>query len=195
MNRDYMKFSNAEPQGSYEIIPEKTLAKVRLKIKGGGHDDPSQGWVGGWATKSDNTDAIYLRCEFTVIGGKYDGRKVWSLIGLHSEKTPEYCKIGRSFIRSIIDSAHGFDSEDKTEVANNTRDIKGFGDLEGIEFVARIDVTQDKNGNDRNEIRVAITKGHKEYDRLMDLNGRHKLESKKKGIEGNSELKNDEIPF
>ena len=151
MNADYMKFSNAEPQGSYEIIPEKTLAKVRLKIKGGGYDDPSNGWVGGWATKSEKTDAIYLRCEFTIIGGKYDGRKVWSLIGLHSEKSPEYCKMGRSFIRSIIDSAHGFDSEDETEVANNTRNIKGFGDLDGIEFVARIDITQDQNGDDKNE--------------------------------------------
>ena len=36
-------------------------------------------------------------------------------------------------------------------------------DLDGLEFVARIDVGTDTNGEDKNEIRAAVTPDHKEY--------------------------------
>ena len=74
------------------MIPDKTLAKVRMTLKNGGYDDESKGWTGGWATKSDKTDAVYLKVEYTIIAGKYNGRRIWSLIGLHSDKGPNYGK-------------------------------------------------------------------------------------------------------
>ena len=38
-----------------------------MTIKPGGHDDVSQGWTGGWATRSNTTGAVYLNCEFVVL--------------------------------------------------------------------------------------------------------------------------------
>ena len=52
------------------LIPKGTIAKVRLTIRPGGFDDPSQGWTGGYATRG-STGAVYLNGEFTVLEGPY----------------------------------------------------------------------------------------------------------------------------
>ena len=67
-------------------------------------------------------------------------------------------------IRGILDSARGFSSKDESIGAKAARKIKGFGDLNGIEFVARIDVEKDKDTDElRNVIKAAVTKDHKDY--------------------------------
>ena len=49
--------------------------------------------------------------------------------------------------------------------AKAARKIKSFGDLNGIEFVARIDVEKDKETDDlRNVIKMAVTKDQKDYE-------------------------------
>ena len=53
---------------SPNLIPKGTLAKVRLTIRPGGHNDPSQDWTGGYATRG-STGAAYLNCEFVVLEG------------------------------------------------------------------------------------------------------------------------------
>ncbi len=83
-------FNSADDQSGFDVIPKGTLVKVRMTIKPGGHDDASQGWTGGWATRSNTTGAVYLNCEFVVLEGKYARRKVWSLIGLYSAKGPDW---------------------------------------------------------------------------------------------------------
>jgi hypothetical protein len=40
-----------DAQSNTNLIPKGTLAKVRLTIRPGGFDDPSQGWTGGYATR------------------------------------------------------------------------------------------------------------------------------------------------
>jgi len=160
-------FNNSDNQQSFDVIPNNTLAKVRMQIRPGGYDDANQGWNGGYATKNDNTGSIYLSCEFVVTEGEFARRKIWSLIGLHSEKGPEWSNMGRSFIKAILNSAKGFKESDVSEAAQNARRIKGLADLDGIEFLAKITVAQDQNGNDKNEIKFAITPDHKDYAKLM----------------------------
>jgi len=160
-------FNNSDNQQSFDVIPNNTLAKVRMQIRPGGYDDTNQGWNGGYATKNDNTGSIYLSCEFVVTEGEFARRKIWSLIGLHSEKGPEWANIGRSFIKAILNSSKGFKESDVSEAAQNARRIKGLADLDGIEFLAKITVAQDQNGNDKNEIKFAITPDHKDYTKLM----------------------------
>lgn len=197
MNKDYIDFSAIAPQGEYTAIPDKTLAKVAMTINAGGYDDENQGLTGGWATQG-KTGAIYLKCEFVVVGGKYDGRKIWSLIGWYSDKSEEYGKIGRSFIRSILDSARDISPKDKSEQANKLRKIK-LDDLDGINFIAQISTKLDQDGRDRNEIKYAITNENTDYVKLMDVtqyNGRYKLEHSKKVVpQAESELLNDDVPF
>ena len=143
-------FNNSDNQQSFDVIPNNTLAKVRMQIRPGGYDDVNQGWNGGYATRNDNTGSIYLSCEFVVLEGEFARRKIWSLIGLHSEKGPEWANMGRSFIKAILNSAKGFKESDVSEAAQNARRIKGLADLDGIEFLAKITVAQDQNGNDKN---------------------------------------------
>ena len=52
-------------QSNSNVIPKGTLAKVRLTIRPGGFDDPSQGWTGGFAKRA-TTGAVYLDAEYTV---------------------------------------------------------------------------------------------------------------------------------
>jgi len=160
-------FNSADDQSGFDVIPKGTLAKVRMTIKPGGHDDASQGWTGGWATRSNTTGAVYLNCEFVVLEGKYARRKIWSLIGLYSAKGPDWANIGRAFIKGILNSSRGVFNKDNSPSAQNARRINGLGDLDGVEFAARIDIEKDQNGDDKNVIKLAITPDNKEYASLM----------------------------
>jgi len=151
------------------LIPKGTLAKVRLSIRPGGFDDSGQGWTGGYATRG-STGAVYLNGEFTVLEGPYSKRKIWTLIGLYSPKGPDWANMGRAMIRAMLNSARGLSDKDVSPQAQAARRISGFADLDGLEFVARIDVGSDTNGDDKNEIRGAVTPNHKDYTQVM---GRH----------------------
>jgi hypothetical protein len=152
------------------LIPKGTLAKVRLTIRPGGFDDPSQGWTGGYATRG-TTGAVYLNAEYTVLEGPFARRKVFSMIGLYSPNGPSWANMGRGLVRGILNSARGLSDKDDSPEAQNARRIAGFADLDGLEFVARIDVGKDTNGEDKNEIRSAVTRDHRDYAALMGVGG------------------------
>jgi hypothetical protein len=159
-------FNDAESQ-SFDLIPKGTMAKVRLTIRPGGYNDEQQGWTGGYATRNANTGAAYLNCEYTILEDKYARRKVFSLIGLMSPKGPEWANMGRSLVRGILNSAHGISDKDSSPQAQAKRRIRSFADLDGLEFLARIDIGKDTSGEDKNEIRVAVTPDHKDYAAYM----------------------------
>ena len=152
------------------LIPKGTLAKVRLSIRPGGFDDPTQGWTGGYATRG-STGAVYLNGEFTVLEGQYAKRKIWTLIGLYSPKGPDWGNMGRSLVRGMLNSARGLSDKDVSPQAQAARRINGFADLDGLEFVARIDIGSDTNGDDKNEVRGAVTLDHKGYAQVMGMVG------------------------
>ena len=165
----WMNFSDAEEQTSGDLIPHKTPVKVVLKIRAGGYNDPAKGLTGGFATQADS-GAIYLDGEFTIIGGKYNKRKVWSLIGLHSPKGPKWEAMGRSFIRAALESARGINPSDASEMATRARIINGFGDLDGMEFAAMVEIQKAEAGSgydDKNVIQTVIPCTHKDYAALM----------------------------
>jgi hypothetical protein len=166
-NTAWTDLNDAEDQREYALIPPKTLAKVIMVIRPGGYDDLSQGWAGGYATRSEKTGAIYLNAKFTLLEGPFAKRVVFGLIGLSSPKGPEWSNIGRSFLRAILNSARGIRPADNSQEAQSARRIKGFADLDSIEFVARIDVEKDQNGDDKNVIKAAIQPEHKDYAALM----------------------------
>jgi hypothetical protein len=160
-------FNNADNQNAYNLIPKGTLVRVRMTIRPGGFDDPSQGWTGGYATQSEKTGAVYLDAEFVVVEGEYARRKIWSLIGLHSAKGPEWANMGRAFIKAILNSARGVRPDDVSPAAQNARRIAGFAELDGIEFLAKVDWEKDQHGQDKAVIKSAITPDHKDYAALM----------------------------
>ena len=164
-------YNDAEAQNSYDLIPKGTIVPVRMTIKPGGFDDPSQGWTGGYATSNDTTGSVYLSAEFVVTEGPFAKRKVWSLIGLLSLKGPEWGSMGRSFVRGILNSARGLSDKDNSPQAQNARRINGFVDLDGIEFLAKIDVGKDANGDAKNEIRFAVTPNSKDWEAYQKEGG------------------------
>ena len=164
----YFDFNSASDQGSFDLIPKGTLVRVRLSIRPGGFDDAAQGWDGGYATRNANTGSVYLNCEFVVLEGEYARRKLWSLIGLYSAKGPEWANMGRSFIKGILNSARGIHPGDASPQAQNARRIGGFADLDGLEFLARVDWEKDQHGQDKAVIKQAIQPDHRDYAALMN---------------------------
>lgn len=164
----HFDYNDAEAQqGGFDLIPKGTLVRVRMTVKPGGHDNPAQGWTGGYATESFDTGSVYLACEFVVLEGQYAKRKMWSNIGLHSNKGPTWQAMGRSLIRGILNSARNVHPQDNSPQAAAARRIQGFHELDGIEFLARVDVEKDAKGEDRNVVKLAVEPDHKDYASLM----------------------------
>ncbi len=164
-------FNDAEEQQSYDLIPRGAVAPVRMTIKPGGYDDPSQGWTGSYATRNNMTGSIYLNAEFVILEGPHARRRVWSLIGLMSPKGPEWGNMGRSFVRGILNSARGLSEKDTSPQAQAIRRIDGLHVLDGIEFLAKIDVGKDQNGEPKNEIRFAVTPNQKDWEAYQQAGG------------------------
>lgn len=156
-------FNDAEQQNSFDLIPKGTVANVRMTIKPGGYDDHTHGWTGGYATQSYDTGSVYLACEFVVLDGPYNKRKIWTNVGLHSAKGPSWAQMGRSFIRTVLNSARKVHPQDESPAATTARRIKCFEELDGVEFVARIDIEKDARGDLRNIVRCAVEPGQADY--------------------------------
>ena len=65
----------------------------------------------------------------------------------------------------------GIDDKDNSAQAQAKRRISGFAELDGIEFIARMDIGSDTNGEDKNEVRSAVTPSHRDYAQLMGHGG------------------------
>jgi hypothetical protein len=164
MTNAWTDFNDARQNSN--LIPKGTIVRVRLTIRPGGFSDPAQGWTGGYA-KRGASGAVYLDVEYTVLEGQYAKRKIWSMIGLYSPKGPDWGNMGRGFMRGVLNSSRGLSDKDNSPEAQNARRISSFADIDGIDFVARIDVGTDSNGQDKNDIRQALTRDHKEYAAVM----------------------------
>jgi len=162
-------FNGAEAQqDSFELIPNGTLVKARLTIRprGVGPD--------GWITQSRTSDAQYLNTEAVIVEGPHARRRIYTRIGLRGKGAQgaddTYGNRGRALIRGILESARGIASKDTSDRARGARVIRGFGDLNGMEFIARIGVEKDKadaRDEGRNVIAAAIGPEHADYARLM----------------------------
>ena len=169
MTSNWNDFNDAEQQQGFDLIPKGTLVPVRMTIKPGGHDDPAQGWGGGYATESFDTGSIYLSAEFVVTEGEHAKRKMWSNIGLLSKKGPTWGQMGRSFIRAALNSARNIHPQDNTPQAAAARRIQGFHELDGIEFIVRVDIEKDAKGADRNVVKLAVEPDHADYAMLKGV--------------------------
>ena len=163
----YFDFNSASEQTSFDLIPKGTLVRVRMTVKPGGHDDASQGWTGGYATRNVNKGSVYLNCEFVVMEGPFARRKMWALIGLLSPKGPDWGNMGRTFIKAILNSARNVHPADNSPAAQNARRISGFADLDGIEFLGKVDWEKDQNDEDKSVVKSAVTPDHKDYAAAM----------------------------
>jgi len=193
-------FNDAEEQMSYELIAHKTIAKVRLMLKKGNH--VTQEFPDGYATLSKAGTSIYLACEFVILSGEYEHRKVWSNIGLCNMNSrlgtegDRYADIGRSMIKAILDSANSLHPTDKSPKAEKLRTIKSFADLDNLIFVAEITI-DDRGNKPRNEIKTIITPDHARYGEFMDeRSGKFPINyTQANNKQANDPFTGDELPF
>lgn len=189
----WTNFNDAEEQMSYELIPHKTIAKVRLLIKKGNHI--TNEFTDGYATLSKAGTSIYLACEFVILSGEFEHRKIWSNIGLHSDNSPKYAEIGRSTIKAILDSAHSLHPADKSPEAEKQRTIKSFADIHGLVCLAEITIN-DKGDIPRNEIKTFISCANPIYnDYMNEQSGKHAINYGVANKQSSEEFSSDELPF
>lgn len=163
-------FNDAEAQqSSFNLIPKGTVVPVRMTLKAGGYYDASQGWNDGYPTQSPTTGAVYLSAEFVITGGEFAKRKMWSNVGLYSPKGPTWTQMGRTFVRAALNSARNVLPQDNSPQAAAARRIQGFVDLDGLEFVVRVDIEKDGRGDDRNVVKTAVEPDHPDYAHIMGV--------------------------
>jgi hypothetical protein len=156
-------FNDAESNTGGDLIPKGTVAPVRLSIRPGNVGD------GGWLSTSASSDYQWLDCEFTITAGRYAKRKFWTLLMAgHAtpteEKVAKTLGITRSKLRGILESARGIDPNDMSETAKAKRIVNGYGDFDGLEFVAKIGVQAGTGGySDKNVFDNAVPVTSKDY--------------------------------
>ncbi|WP_339045294.1 hypothetical protein [Candidatus Mesenet endosymbiont of Agriotes lineatus] len=150
-------FNTAKSQSN--LIPAGTIAKVQIAIQPGGYDGDC------WLTKSRTTGSVYLNTEFIVTEGPYAKHRIYQIIGIKSSKADgedRWSEMGRSMIRSILESARNIHPHDTSEKAVLARKINATGDLNGLECLVKIGITADEYG-EKNKIAAVITPEHRAY--------------------------------
>ena len=147
----------------FALIPHGTIARVIMHIKpqmdGVSIPDLANDSI---FRQSATTSAKWVECEFNIIGGQYDKRKVWHNIFFDGDKkNPSGVsmsrEIGLQSLRKIIDSAKGLIPTDMSPEANAKRQISGLEALNGMEFCIKVAVEKGTNGyDDKNKMLAPI---------------------------------------
>lgn len=143
--------NDVEPQQSGDLIPDGVFARVTMSIRKGGADGMGEADRGLLKTSSQpGSDVRMLDAEFTVAEGPFARRKFWQNFTVEGGKLDEQgqsigWKISKGVFRAMIDSALGLDPQDMSEAAKAKRVLRGLADLDGITFVAKIQVEPNRN--------------------------------------------------
>jgi hypothetical protein len=167
--------NDVAPQQSGDLIPDGTFAKVTMSIRKGGADGMSE--VDRGLLKASNqpgSDVLMVDAEFTVAEGPFARRKFWQNFTVQGGKLDEQgqsvgWKISKSQFRAMIDSALGLNPEDMSEAAKTKRVLRGLADLDGITFVAKIQVEPNRNPayKDANKLDHVVLPTAPEWQKVM----------------------------
>jgi hypothetical protein len=134
-------FNTADEQRSLDVIPANTVCTLELHIRPGGVGD------GSYLTRAADGASEGLDCEFVVVDGEYAKRKLYQRLTLHGT-TPGHAEAGeisRNTLRAMLESARGIRPDDKSEEAQAKRKVAGWGEIDGLRFVARLGVRPPQN--------------------------------------------------
>ena len=68
---DNFDFNSAGEQHNFDVIPANTICRLQMIIR------PGSAGAGGWLKPSADGASQGLDCEFIVVGGQHDKRKLW----------------------------------------------------------------------------------------------------------------------
>ena len=119
--------------------------------------------------QSATSSAKWIECEFTIIGGQFDKRKVWHNLFFDGDKknasgVSMSKEIGLRTLRGLVDSAKGLSPADMSPEANALRQIPSLDAINGMEFCIKIAVEKGTNGyEDKNKMLAPITVNQEGY--------------------------------
>ena len=157
------------------VIPDGTYAQLRMTLRPGGENFPGCSEHDlGLCKASLHSDVMYLDAELEVLAGRHAGRKFYQIFTVYGGKVGEdrvskAWNISQRMLRATIDSALGLDPKDMSDAAKAKRVLRGFRDLSGIEFFAKIGVEhggQAPDGSqhpDKNKIAHVVVPGEPQY--------------------------------
>jgi hypothetical protein len=153
-------FNDAETQCNFDVIPDGTIASVRMAVR------PGSAGEGGWLRRSKDGGSEALDREFVVLDGPFAKRKFWMLFTIVGT-TPghaEAANISAGKLRAILESACGIKPDDRSDAAKEARRISSYGDLNGLAFIARIGVEPPQNGyRAKNKLDHVVTPDEKAW--------------------------------
>ena len=157
-------FNDAETQRNFDVIPDGTIATVRMRIR------PGSAGEGGWLRRSKDGNSEALDCEFVVPDAPFAKRKFWTLFTI-AGTTPghgEAANISAGKLRAMLESARGIKPNDTSDAAKQARRIGSYGDLNGLSFMARIGVEPPQNGYEaKNRLDHVVTPDEKAWHPVM----------------------------
>jgi hypothetical protein len=169
----FLDFNDAQEQKAIGgLIPDNTPVFIMTNLRAGG------GQADKWMLDKVNDGGPFsvLDFEFTIVGGEYDKRKLWSeqiVIGNGSDGHATAVNITRGMLRALIEAALGINPKDPSPEAQAARSVPGFHFFHLLKVPAMIGVEKgrpkDKNNPngekhpDRNNVRFIITPDKPEY--------------------------------
>jgi hypothetical protein len=163
---DAYDFNTAGEQRSFDVIPVNTICNLQMTIRPGGAG------ADGWFTKAGDGKSEGLDVEFVVVDGQYEKRKLWQRFTLQGTTIghADAAKISRDTLRAVLESARGIKPGDTSEAAVATRKVSGWGDFDGLRFIARIGVRPAKDSYPaKNVIMEVITPDRKTWKQLEQV--------------------------
>ena len=167
--------NDVAPQQSGDLIPDGTFAKLVMTLRKGGADGMSEADRGLLKVSNQpGSDVLMLDAEFTVAEGPHARRKFWQNFTVQGGKLDEQgqsigWKISKGQFRAMIDSALGLNPEDMSEEAKAKRVLRGLADLDGISFVAKIQIepNRDPAYKDANKLEHVVLPTAPEWQKVM----------------------------
>lgn len=168
-----LDFNNETEQKELNYGPVPSGSKVLLTItvktpQYAAHDHP--------LISETKTGFRQLWCQFTVIGGQYDGVSWHDNISLPTgyqtirlnEKQTTAANIGGAQLRAIIEAHRGINPKATDQRSSAARRINDWSDLTGMEFPAKLGISKEpyvKDGVEywNNRITSVITPDKEEY--------------------------------
>ena len=151
------------------LMPDGTIARAYMIFTPDGDVQMPEFSQAHVFRKSQNTSAIWLPLELTVMGGQFDRRKVWHNLFVHGDAVDDdgvskARKVGLQTMRDIINSAYSLSRNDITPEAQAKRNIPSVDVLDGIEVCVVIGFEKGTNGYaDKNKVKAFIGPDSSDY--------------------------------
>lgn len=177
--------NDAEPQKTFEVIPDGTFVKLLLQIKPGGYTLPGGEVADAKLFRQPKSAdaAVTMEIELTVMEGTYIHRKwteYWTVAGgaLDEKGHSKGWNITKTRLRAAIESNQGLRSDDASPQAVAARQINNFAELNNVWFYAKVGIDpaepyndpmtgEIKPGFDKNRLDRIVTADMVEYADLV----------------------------